>query len=189
MITYREKEIAQSVSHYFEKLGSFILTVDSANVTGRARGIVRHLILLRANRVQKVRILAETVTILTNVAVNLALVLELFVPLVGAVVRLGRLQATQNVFVVVGDSGDFLYSDGAVERVVGIETAWVRLRFVCEHVRRGDVLRWLQVDLKHLAKQNPILVLNLTHTLYFAQKRNGKFSLKCLRYVVAPPTG
>ena len=131
---------------------------------------------------QKVRIPAETVTILTNVAVNLALVLELFVPLVGAVVRLGRLQASQNVFVVVGDSGDFLYSDGAVERVVGIETAWVRLWFVFEHVLRGDVLRWLQVDLKHLAKQNPILVLNLTHTLYFAQKRNGKkLSLKRLR--------
>lgn len=181
MITYREKEIAQSVSKNFEKLGLFILTVDSANVTGRARGIVRHLILLRANRVQKVRILAETVTILTNVVVNLALVLELFVPLVDTVVRFGRLQATQNLFVVVGDSGDFLYSDGAVERVVGIKAAWVRLWFVCERVRRGDVLRWLQVDLKHLAKQNPILVLNLTHTLYFAQKRNGKFSLKRLR--------
>ena len=74
---------------------------------------------------QKVWILAETVTILTNVAVNLALVHEFSVPLVGAIVRLGRLQATQNVFVVVGDSGNFLYSDGAIERVVGIETAWV----------------------------------------------------------------
>ena len=124
----------KALVHNFEKLDSFILTVDSANVTGRARGIVRHLILLRAHRVQKVRILAETVTILPNVAVNLALVLKLFVPLVGAVVRLGRLQTTQNAFVVVGDSGDFLYSDGAVERVVGIEAAWVRLRLVCERV-------------------------------------------------------
>ena len=175
MITYREKEIAQSVSHCFEKLlDPCQLTVDSANVTGRARSIVRHRILLRADRVQKVRILAETVTILANVAVNLALVLELSVPLVGAVVRLGRLQATQNVFVVIGDSGDFLYSDGAVERVVGIETARIRLRFVLEHVRRGDVFRWLQVDLKHLAKQDPILVLNLTHTLYSEQKKKRK---------------
>ena len=79
---------------------------------------------------QKVGILAETVSILTNVAIHPALELELFVPLVGAVVGLGRLKATQNVFVVIGDSGDFLYSDGAVERVVGVEAAWVRLWFV-----------------------------------------------------------
>ena len=86
MITYREKEIAQSVSHYFGKLGSFILTVDSANVTGRARGIVRHLILLRANRVQKVWILAETVTILPHLVellpVQLVLTFPVFIVIV-----------------------------------------------------------------------------------------------------------
>ena len=79
---------------------------------------------------QKVWVLAETVTVLTDIAENLALIIKLLIPLVCAVMRLGCLQTTQNTFVIVGDSGDFLYSDGAIERIVGIEAARIRLWLV-----------------------------------------------------------
>ena len=79
---------------------------------------------------QKVWVLAETVTVLTDIAENLALIIKLLIPLVCAVMGLGCLQTTQNTFVIVGDSGDFLYSDGAIERIVGIEAARIRLWLV-----------------------------------------------------------
>jgi len=79
---------------------------------------------------QKVWVLAETVTVLTDIAENLALIIKLLIPLVCAVMRLGCLQTTQNTFVIVGDSGDFLYSDGTIERIVGIEAARIRLWLV-----------------------------------------------------------
>ena len=71
---------------------------------------------------QKVRILAETVTIFSNIVENTPLTLKSPVPFVRAIVRLGRLQPTKNALIVIGDASDFLNSDRAVQRIVGIES-------------------------------------------------------------------
>ena len=70
---------------------------------------------------QKVGIFAETVTVFAYIVKNAPLAFKIPIPLVRAIVRFSRLQTAQNTFIVIGDSGDFLDSDGAVERVVGIE--------------------------------------------------------------------
>lgn len=122
-------------------------------------------VLLSAHRVQKVRVLAETVTIRLNVANNFPLIFKVSVPSVSAVMRLGRLQAAQDVLVVIGHSGNLFDPHGPVERVVRVEAVGVRLGLFLEGVAADDVLRWFQVDLQHFAQQDSILVLDLTHAL------------------------
>ena len=70
---------------------------------------------------QKVGIFAETVTVFTYIVKNAPLAFKIPIPLVRAIVRFRRLQTAQNTFIVISDSGDFLDSDGAVKRIVGIE--------------------------------------------------------------------
>ena len=69
---------------------------------------------------QEVGVLAETITVLSNVVEDPALALKLSAPFVSAVVGLCRLQATKNVLVRISDPGDLFYSDGPVERIVCI---------------------------------------------------------------------
>ena len=115
---------------------------------------------------QKVGVLAESVAIFVDVADELALALEVIIPLFRAVVRPGPLKAIQDAFVVVRDPCQLLDPDGPVQRVVRVESARVRFRLVSDVHRPHDVLRRFQIDLKHFSQQNPVLILNLAHTLY-----------------------
>ncbi len=113
---------------------------------------------------QKVRVLAESIPSLLYLVQLLALVFELVFPLLVIVVRLSSLEAIQNAFVVVGDAGDFFDPDSSVKRCVGVESIGVGL-WLFKHASYSHVLRLLQVYLKHLAKEDSILVLDFTHAL------------------------
>lgn len=125
--------------------------------------LLAHCVLLCANRVQEIWVLAETVAILYHIVEDASLAIKLLVPLVCAVVRLSSLQATENILVRVGDSGNLLNSDRTIKRVVSIQAIWIRFLLLLYHFRRYHIFRWLQVNLQHLAKKDPVLVLNLTH--------------------------
>ena len=90
-----------------------------------ASGIVRHSLLLCADGVKEVGGLAETVAILLNVIEDSPLPIKVFIPLVRAVVGFSRLQTAKDVFIIIGNSGDLLDSNGAVQRVVGVEAIGV----------------------------------------------------------------
>ena len=115
---------------------------------------------------QKVGVLAESVTVFVDVANELALALEFIIPLFRAVVRPGPLKPIQDAFVIVRDPCQLLNPNGPVQRVVRVKSARVRLRLVKDVGRPDDVLRRFQIDLKHFPQQNPVLILNLAHTLY-----------------------
>ena len=113
---------------------------------------------------QKVRVLAESVSSFLYLVQLFALVFELVFPLLVIVVRLGSLKAIQNAFVVVGDAGDFFNPDSSVKRCVGVKSIGVGL-WLFKHARYTHVLRLFQVYLKHFAEEDSILVLDLTHAL------------------------
>jgi len=114
--------------------------------------------------VQKVGVLAVAVSRLLDLRQGLALVLELVLPLLVAVVRSGTLKATENVFVIVSDSCDFLNPDRPVERCIRVESIWVRLWLFIEHALvKADVFGLFEVNLEHFSEQDSILVLDLTH--------------------------
>lgn len=78
---------------------------------------VRHerILVMSGDRVQEVRIFAVAVTVALNLIEGFALAFELRLPLFVAVVRFRPLQATQNAFVLVGHSGNLLYSDCTIQ--------------------------------------------------------------------------
>ena len=134
------------------------------DVTVRAWGSkIGHSVLLGANRVQKVGIFAETVTVFTYIVKNAPLAFKIPIPLVRAIVWFRRLQTAQNTFIVISDSCDFLDSDGAVKRIVGIEAIWIWFWLDRESIGRNDIFWGFQVNLEHFSEQYSILILNLTH--------------------------
>lgn len=112
---------------------------------------------------QKVGILAETVSIELNLLQVFALHRELPLPVLVAVVGARVLEAPQDVFVVVCYARDLLDTHRSIQRSVRVQSVRVRIRHL--GCRRLHVFRFIEINLEHLAQQNPVLVLNLTHAL------------------------
>jgi len=98
---------------------------------------------------QKVGVLAVTVSILLDLTQVLALMFVLELPRLVVVKRSSLLQASKNVFVLVCHSCDLLDSHRAIERGVRVESIRVRLWHLSSG--RYNILRLVEVDLKHLA--------------------------------------
>jgi hypothetical protein len=129
---------------------------------------------------QKVRILAESITNFSDLIECFALTLELGLPLFVTVVRSGALEPIEDTFVVVGDAGDFLDTNCPIQRRVRVQAVRVRLERLFKLTSsNAHVLRFLQIYLKHFSEKDSVLILNFTHTFYINREEDFKRNSYC----------
>jgi len=123
------------------------LTVECRHIGIGATGctvvrlLLTHYVLLCADRVQEIWVLAESVAILYHLVKYASLTIELPIPLVCTVMWLGGLEATENILVGVGDPGNLLNSHRPIQWVVRIQSVWIWLKLIFDYFGRDDVFR------------------------------------------------
>lgn len=112
---------------------------------------------------QKVRISTIRIRIVPNPLLQPLLLLVLFGPFACGVCRLRLLQASQKLSIVFGYFSYFANPRSSVQGIVSIEAFRVGV-WNFKSARLGLLLLRFGINLQHFAKQDPILVLDLTHS-------------------------
>ena len=107
------------VSRTFKKIITIRLD-DRLTVVGCGTLIRIHAryIVHSRNRMQEVRVPTETITVLLNLTQIFALRFVVLLPGFIAVMRPSVLKATQNVPILVGHTGNLLYANSTIERLI-----------------------------------------------------------------------
>ena len=115
--------------------------------------------------VHKVWMLAEPISIPFDVVSVLPLPHVLFLPLDGRVVRWCTLKSVENVSIVIGNLAHFNNPVRFIKWVVWVEGPGIRFWHLMTFLV-GYTFWVLVINQQHLPQQDPILILNVTHSLY-----------------------
>ena len=116
------------------------------------------------NTMHKVWMLTIPVSISLDIGSIPLLSKEIFLPSYNRVVRLSSLQPIQYLSIVCGNLPHFYYSVSLIEGIIWVESFGIRWRLCISFF--VSCAFWVFVTYKeHLSQQDPVLELNLTHTL------------------------
>ena len=110
--------------HYFSRCRTssrFSSWSSPLTLSVSSSGILSNI--MSAYRVKEVRILAVSITVSLNSAYNFCSSLVFMFPCTCTVLRIGTLEPTQEISVIISDLGNFLYSVRSVQTVICIESA------------------------------------------------------------------
>ena len=136
--------------HYFSRCGTssrfsswsspLTLSVSSSSILSNIMGTYW---------VKEVWILTVSITVSLNSPYNFCIFLVFIFPSTCTVLRIGTLEPTQELSVIISDLGNFLDSVRSVQTVICIESA--RIWFWLLSWVYGYMSRRFQIDLKHLS--------------------------------------
>ena len=133
---------------------------------------------------EEVWIAAVGIRVVPNALLQLLLLPELFVPLACRIGRLRLLKASQKLSIVFRDFCNFTNSRSSVQGIVRVEAFGVGFWHFKGTIILRLLLLWFCINLQHFAEQDPVLVLDFTHSLcrMFNKKVREKFKYFVIRF-------
>ena len=124
--------------------------------------------------VEEVRIAAVGIRVVPNALLQPLLLSELFVPLASRVSWLSLLKTSQKLSIVFRDFCNFTNSRSSVQGIVRVEAFRVGFWHFKGTIILSLLLLRFCINLQHFAEQDPVLVLDFTHSLCRIQKKVSK---------------